>query len=95
MERGGYNYNLLCTGIGNKFYLLLCLTTPVLMKQQKIAYVFSIVGYALGLGVFFAASLYEFDFKNALLVYSIGMSVFYMALSSWYFQLISKFDKQR
>lgn len=70
-------------------------TTPVLMKQQKIAYVFSIVGYALGLGVLFAASLYQFDFKNALLVYSIGMSVFYMVLSSWYFQLISKFDKQR
>ena len=70
-------------------------TTPVLMKQQKIAYAFSIVGYALGLGVLFAASLYQFDFKNALLVYSIGMSVFYMVLSSWYFQLISKFDKQR
>jgi O-antigen/teichoic acid export membrane protein len=70
-------------------------TTPVLMKQQKTAYAFSIVGYALGLGVLFAASLYKFDFKNALLVYSIGMSVFYMVLSSWYFQLITKFDKQR
>ncbi|MFM2155801.1 MAG: hypothetical protein RL516_550, partial [Bacteroidota bacterium] len=68
---------------------------PVLMKQQKIAYVFSIVGYALGLGVLFAASLYQFDFKNALLVYSFGMSLFYLVLSSWYFQLISKFDKQR
>ena len=70
-------------------------TTPVLMKQQKTAYAFSIVGYALGLGVLFVASLYKFDFKNALLVYSIGMSVFYMVLSSWYFQLITKFDKQR
>jgi hypothetical protein len=65
------------------------------MKQQKTAYAFSIVGYALGLGVLFVASLYKFDFKNALLVYSIGMSVFYMVLSSWYFQLITKFDKQR
>ena len=70
-------------------------TTPVLMKQQKIAYAFSIVGYALGLGVLFVASIYQFDFINALLVYSISMSIFYMVLSSWYFQLISKFDKQR
>jgi O-antigen/teichoic acid export membrane protein len=77
-------------------FICSCVSTmPVLMKQQKIAYVFSIVGYALGLGVLFAASLYQFDFKNALLVYSFGMSLFYLVLSSWYFQLISKFDKQR
>jgi O-antigen/teichoic acid export membrane protein len=69
-------------------------TTPVLMKQQKTAYAFSIVGYALGLGVLFISSVYKVEFKSALLIYSLGMSLFYIVLSSWYFQLISKFENQ-
>ncbi|MFM7016903.1 MAG: lipopolysaccharide biosynthesis protein [Bacteroidota bacterium] len=67
-------------------------TTPVLMKQQKTAYVFSLVGYALGLGVLFVSSLYNVEFKSALLMYSFAMSLFYIVLSSWYFQLIAKFE---
>ncbi len=69
-------------------------STPILMKQQKTAYVFSIVGYALGLGVLFISSVYKVEFKSALLIYSLGMSLFYIVLSSWYFQLISKFENQ-
>jgi hypothetical protein len=76
-------------------FICSCVSTiPVLMKQQKTAYVFSLVGYALGLGMLFASSIYGVEFKTALLAYSLGMSFFYIVLSSWYFQMITKFEKQ-
>lgn len=59
-------------------------TTPLLLKKQKAAYVFSIMGYILSLGTLLIGSYLSTSFEEVLYAYSVVLSLYYIFLLVWY-----------
>ena len=59
-------------------------TTPLLLKKQKAAYVFSIMGYILSLGTLLIGSYLSTSFEEVLYAYSAVLSLYYIFLLVWY-----------
>lgn len=65
-------------------------TTPLIYKKQKQAFIISILGYVLSLGVIILFSIFGYPFITALWAYSISLTIYYLVLILWYFKLIRK-----
>lgn len=62
--------------------------TPILMKKQRSAFLFSIAGYAVSLGALFTAVRLGWGFKQALWLYSGAYCCYQIALLAWFRYLI-------
>ena len=62
--------------------------TPLIYNRQKSAFLFSIAGYAAGIGPLFFGIIQQYTFETSLLFYYIGMTIYYIALLFWYRHLI-------
>jgi O-antigen/teichoic acid export membrane protein len=63
-------------------------TTPLLLKQQKTAYILSILGYVLSLGTLIIGSYLSSSFEEVLYAYSAVLSLYYIFLLIWYRSII-------
>lgn len=63
---------------------------PILFNEQKRAYLFAIVNYGATLGAFVVATRLNWDFKDALLLYSSVYAFVHLIILYWYFTLIRK-----
>lgn len=76
-------------------FVLLCnfLISPVsgitiIFNEQKKAYIFAVIGYAVSLSGLAAISLLGWEFKYALLIYGGIFGLYYLSLLVWYFKMI-------
>ncbi len=60
---------------------------PILMNKQKTAFLLSVIGYTLSLGMLYLAVTLNYDFKHALYFYAAGFTVYYLILLTWYYNL--------
>lgn len=66
---------------------------PLLLKKQKNAYAFSVLGYSLSIGTLVIGIGLNWKFEHALLGYSLAFSLYYLLLLWWYFTLIKNSAK--
>jgi len=65
-------------------------TTPLMLKEQKTAYIVSIIGYVLSLGTLLIGAMFNTSFEEVLYVYSAVLSIYYLFLLVWYRNIILK-----
>lgn len=63
---------------------------PILMNQQKKAFIYSVIGYAASCFVLYATTWFGYTFSTALWFYSLIFGVYNLCMISWYFSLIKK-----
>lgn len=63
---------------------------PILFNEQKKAYFFAILNYGATLGAFVIATKLNWNFKDALLLYSSVYAAVHLVILYWYFTLIRK-----
>lgn len=73
-------FNFICSPVS---------TTPLIYQKQKIAYLFGIAGYIVSFGLLFFGILQGYSAETSLLLYSISMALYYLALLIWYRSLIT------
>tara|TARA_R110002072_G_scaffold20688_2_gene74817 strand:- start:18138 stop:19361 length:1224 start_codon:yes stop_codon:yes gene_type:complete len=74
--------------LGVTFLLSPISSIPILMNQQKKAFLFAFIGYFLTLGSLFLASIYGWNFLDALTVYAITFVLFQISYLYWFYLLI-------
>lgn len=60
---------------------------PILYKKQAKSYLYSLFCYIISLGGLFVALFLDWSFENALLLYTAGYCVYYIAIFIWYNKL--------
>lgn len=63
---------------------------PILMNQQKQAFMFSVIGYSLVIASMMIAVWLQLPFEKALWAYTISFSMYYLLLLAWYYSLLKK-----
>jgi O-antigen/teichoic acid export membrane protein len=63
---------------------------PILMNQQKNAFLLSVFGYALSVFSLYMATWYGYNFGQALWFYSGAFCIYNILLLYWYYTMIKK-----
>lgn len=63
---------------------------PILLNKQKSAFVFSVLGYSMSILALYLATLYGYNFGQALWFYSGAFCVYNMLILYWFYTLIKK-----
>ncbi len=61
---------------------------PIILNQQKKAYVFAVIGYIFTLSTLFIIGMMGFSFKTALLYYSMVFALYQVSYLYWLYRLI-------
>ncbi len=65
-------------------------TTPIVYNKQKTAFIITLMGYVLNLGILFLLASLNYSFEIALIGYSLSLSIYSLILGLWYLKLTKK-----
>lgn len=61
--------------------------TPIIYRKQGWAFVFSLIGYSIGIGAIVVGNYLEYDFYHTLILYAATQTCYYVWLLLWYVKL--------
>lgn len=61
--------------------------TPIIYRKQTQAFIFSLAGYSISIAALVVANTLHYSFKEALFLFAITQSIYYLSLFFWYFYL--------
>ncbi|MBI3135915.1 MAG: oligosaccharide flippase family protein [Bacteroidetes bacterium] len=61
--------------------------TPIIFRKQTQAFVFSLIGYIASISAFMIGKQLGYSFKEALVLYAVAQTLYYLGLFIWYINL--------
>lgn len=87
-EKAGLYAQLIIPTLFFYFIISPISSIPILMNQQKKAFLFSVLGYSLIIVSLIIAVWLKLTFEKALWAYSISFSIYYLLLLTWFYSLL-------